>query len=124
MNFGSKIYDGHNKTFFFFNFEQYRDHQNIATISNTVPIQAYRDGNFSSALTGKNLCPAANPNCDPLGRPVMEGTIYDPRTTKTVNGQLVRDPFPNNTIDPSSMGSSRPQSAGADSPAKQIGIDQ
>ena len=100
VNFGSKIYDGHNKTFFFFNFEQYRDHQNIATISNTVPIQAYRDGNFSSALTGKNLCPATNPNCDPLGRPVMEGTIYDPRTTKTVNGQLVRDPFLNNTIDP------------------------
>jgi hypothetical protein len=96
-----KVYDGRNKTFFFFNFEQYRDHQNIATITNTVPIADYRNGNFSRALTGKNLCPTTNLNCDPLGRPVMEGTIYDSRTTRLVNGQLVRDPFPNNTIDSS-----------------------
>jgi len=104
VNLTDKVYDGHNKTFFFFNFEQYRDHQNIATITNTVPIQDYRDGNFSKALTGKNLCPTTNLNCDPLGRPVMEGTIYDPRTTRTApNGQLVRDPFANNTIDKSLM---------------------
>jgi hypothetical protein len=101
VNFTDKIYNGSNKTFFFFNFEQFRDHQNIATITNTVPIQDYRNGNFSRALTGKNLCPTTNPNCDPLGRPVMEGTIYDPKTTRLVNGQLVRDPFPNNTIDSS-----------------------
>jgi hypothetical protein len=93
VNFTQKIYDGHNKTFFFFNFEQYRDHQNIATIANTVPIQDYRDGNFSKAITGKVL------GTDPLGRPVIEGTIYDPLTTRTgPNGQLVRDPFPGNTI--------------------------
>src|SRR5437764_1470699 len=53
----------------------------------------------SQALTGKNLCPTATPNCDPLGRPVMEGTIYNPATTRLVNGQLVRDPFQNNIID-------------------------
>ena len=88
-----KIYDGHNKTFFFFNFEQYRDHQNISTIANTVPIQEYRDGNFSKAITGKVL------GTDPLGRPIVEGTIYDPATTRPApNGQLVRDPFPNNII--------------------------
>src|SRR5262249_17154961 len=96
-----KLYDGRNKTFFFFNFEQYRDHQNIATITNTVPIDDYRNGNFSKALTGKNLCPTTNLNCDPLDRPVMEGTINDPRTTRLLKGLLVRDPFPNNTIDPS-----------------------
>jgi hypothetical protein len=102
VDFTRKIYDGHNRTFFFFNFEQYRDHQNIATITNTVPIQDYRNGDFSKALTGKNLCPAANPNCDPMGRPVMEGTIYDPRHTYAApNGQLVRDPFPGNRIDSS-----------------------
>jgi hypothetical protein len=101
VNFTKRVYDGHNKSFFFFNFEQYRDHQNISTIANTVPIDDYRNGDFSKALTGKNLCPAANPNCDPLGRPVMEGTIYDPSTTRLVNGQLVRDPFKNNQIDPS-----------------------
>ena len=35
---------------------------------------------------------------DPLGRPIMENAIYDPRTTRVVNGQVVRDPFPNNVI--------------------------
>src|SRR5215475_405388 len=102
VNFTPRIYDGHNKTFFFFNFEQYRDHQNIATITNTVPLQDYRNSDFSKALTGKNLCATTNPNCDPLGRPVMEGMIYDPRTTRPApDGRFVRDPFPGNKIDPS-----------------------
>src|ERR1051325_2292737 len=88
-----KLYDGHNKTFFFFNFEQYRDKQVINTIANTVPIQAYRDGDFRAALTGRSL------GKDPLQRDMFEGTIYDPATTKTaLNGQLVRDPFPDNII--------------------------
>jgi len=98
VTFTKKLYDGHDKTFFFFNFEQYRDHQTISTITNTVPIAEYRDGNFAQALTGKNLCPTTNPNCDPLHRPVMEGTIYDPRTTQVVNGLIVRDPFKDNII--------------------------
>ena len=54
--------------------------------------QAYRNGDFSAALTGRVL------GTDPLGRPIMENAIYDPRTTRTVNGQVVRDPFPNNVI--------------------------
>src|SRR6185369_16001216 len=95
-----KLYDGHNKTFFFFNFEQYRDHQNISTITNTVPLLSYRQGDFSQALTGRNLtpnCPDQNREadsavCDPLGRKILEGTIYDPATTRTTSkGQLVRD---------------------------------
>ena len=86
-------YDGHNKTFFFFNFEQYRDKQTINTILNTVPIQAYRDGDFRQAITGRNL------GTDPLGRPIIEGTIYDPLTTRAApDGRLIRDPFPNNQI--------------------------
>ncbi|HYR87972.1 MAG TPA: TonB-dependent receptor [Terriglobia bacterium] len=86
-------YDGHNKTFFFFNFEQFRDKQTINTILNTVPIQAYRDGDFRQAITGRNL------GADPLGRPIIEGTIYDPLTTRTApDGRLIRDPFPNNQI--------------------------
>jgi hypothetical protein len=88
-----KLYDGHNKTFFFFNFEQYRDKQVINTIANTVPIQEYRDGDFRRAMTTRSL------GNDPLGRPMLEGTIYDPATTRTApDGRLVRDPFPNNTI--------------------------
>src|SRR5215467_4638060 len=93
VDLGKKIYDGHNRTFFFFNFEQYRDHQNISTIANTVPVAEYRDGDFSKAITGRVL------GTDPLGRQIIEGTIYDPTTTKTApNGSLVRDPFPNNII--------------------------
>ena len=88
-----KVYNGHDKTFFFFNWEQYREFQNINNQSITVPIQAYRDGNFSRALTGRTL------GTDPLGRPILEGTIYDPSTERLApNGQLIRDPFPNNTI--------------------------
>jgi hypothetical protein len=86
-------YDGHNKTFFFFNWEQFRDKQTINTIQNTVPIQAYRDSDFRQAMTGRNL------GTDPLGRPIIEGTIYDPLTTRTApDGRLIRDPFPNNMI--------------------------
>jgi hypothetical protein len=93
-----KLFNGRNKAFFFFNFEQFRE-----TIVNnntpiTVPTLNYRSGNFSQALTGRNLCPTATPNCDPLGRPIMENTIYDPLTQRVVNGQVVRDPFLNNTI--------------------------
>ncbi|HYK61414.1 MAG TPA: carboxypeptidase-like regulatory domain-containing protein [Bryobacteraceae bacterium] len=94
-----KVFNGHDKAFFFVNFEQYRE----TTINNntpiTVPTLNYRAGNFTQALTGKNLCPAANQGCDPLGRSIMENTIYDPLTQRiAANGQTVRDPFPNNSI--------------------------
>jgi len=93
-----KIFNGRNKLFFFFSFEQYRETVITNNVPTTVPTLAYRSGNFSQALTGKNLCPAATPGCDPLGRPIMENTIYNPATQRMVNGQVVRDPFPNNTI--------------------------
>src|SRR5262249_19036766 len=47
-----------------------------------------------SALTGRIL------GTDPLGNPIKEGQIFDPATTRNVNGFLVRDPFPNNIIPP------------------------
>jgi len=88
-----KLYDGHNKTFFFFNFEQYRDKQVINTIANTVPIQEYRNGDFRRAMTTRSL------GLDPEQRNMIEGTIYDPATTHAApDGRLVRNPFPNNTI--------------------------
>ena len=84
----------HDKTFFFGNFEQYREKATINDQTFTLPTAAYRAGDFSSALTGVNTGVL-----DPLGRPIMEGTIYDPATTRAApNGQLVRDPFPNNII--------------------------
>jgi Carboxypeptidase regulatory-like domain len=89
-----KIYDGHNRTFFFFNYEMYRDRVATNNGFETVPTAAYRNGDLSYLLTGEQI------GTDPLGRPIMNGAIYDPATTRTVNGQVVRDPFPNNYINP------------------------
>ena len=98
-----KLYHGKDKTFFFFNFEQFRETQIINNVPITVPTTAYRDGNFAGAIIAdgnKNL------GTDVLGRPMFAGEIYNPTTrrTVTVNGQnyVVEDPFQNNAI-PSSM---------------------
>lgn len=90
-----KVYNGKDKTFFFFNFEQFRTSQIASGTLTTVPTAAYRQGDFSSALTNKVL------GTDPLGRPILENQIYDPATERTVNGSIVRDPFPGNIIPPS-----------------------
>jgi len=58
----------------------------------TIPTQEMVNGNFSSVLTNNQI------GTDALGRPIFQGAIYDPRSTRTVNGQLVRDPFPGNII--------------------------
>ncbi|HYP07970.1 MAG TPA: TonB-dependent receptor [Bryobacteraceae bacterium] len=87
-----KVYDGHNKTFFFFNWEYFRNKVAANGTYQTVPTEAFRRGDFSSALTGKQL------GVDPLGRPIMENAIYDPATSRVVNGVVVRDPFPGNII--------------------------
>src|SRR5262249_59841437 len=62
----------------------------------TVPTAQYRLGNFSAAAAA-----TANRSLgtDPLGRPIIQNTIYDPSTQRlSANGLLIRDPFPNNTI--------------------------
>jgi hypothetical protein len=87
------IYNGKDKTFFFFNFEQYRTTATYIS-PNTIPTIAMRNGDFSQILTGRQLA------TDPLGRPIMENSIYDPATERVVNGQVIRDSFPNNKIDP------------------------
>jgi len=86
-----KLYDGRNKTFFFFSQEWYRQN-NAANILLTVPTARMRTGDFGEILTGTVL------GTDVLGRPIYQNAIYDPSTTRTVNGQIVRDPFPNNVI--------------------------
>src|SRR2546422_5181293 len=75
-----------NKTFFWFAAEDYHDVQ-TRNISVIFPTAAERAGDFS-ALTVSD--PA-----HPEGRPVI---IYDPLTSRTVNGAIMRDPFPGNRI--------------------------
>ena len=48
-----KLYDGRNKTFYFFNYEQFRENAMITNSVQTVPTQAYRNGDFSTALTSR-----------------------------------------------------------------------
>lgn len=86
-----KVYDGRNKTFFFFNWEKYQTVGNASSFI-TLPTPAMRNGNFSSILTGVQL------GTDILGRPIYQNAIYDPATARTVNGQVVTDPFPGNII--------------------------
>ena len=89
-----KVYNGRDKTFFFFNWEQYRENLVVNNQLETVPTAAYRAGSFATATP-----PGSGPiGTDILGRPIFAGEIYNPATTRTVNGQPVRDPFPNRTI--------------------------
>jgi Carboxypeptidase regulatory-like domain/TonB dependent receptor len=83
------------RTFFFVNFEQFRETQYVDNQFQTVPTLAYRNGDFSTAIPKQ----AKVIGVDPEGRQMLEGMIYDPATTKAApNGTLYRDPFPNNII--------------------------
>jgi len=95
-----KIYNGRDKTFFFFNLEVYRNTPISIDQSTTVPTLAMRDGDFSAALTGTQLKTgtAGVPYFDGLGRAVLQNVIYDPGTERTVNGVLYRDPYQGNII--------------------------
>ena len=104
-----KIYNGTNRTFFFFNFEQYRENNNVLNGLMSVPTPAYRSGDFGTAGCFKfvgSSC-AGPPQAltiggaaaiDPAGTNLVYGQIFDPNTTRVVNGAQVRTPFPNNTI--------------------------
>ncbi len=72
-----KLYDGRNKTFFFFTYNGYRQNSGASTGIATVPTALMKKGDFSEL--GSRL-------------------IYDPATTETVNGVVTRQPFPNNQI--------------------------
>jgi hypothetical protein len=90
-----KVYNGRDRTFFFFNWEQYRENVAINNQLETVPTAAYRAGDFATSIP-----PGSAPiGTDPLGRPIYAGEIYDPASTSTLpSGQIVRNPFPNQTI--------------------------
>jgi outer membrane receptor protein involved in Fe transport len=79
-----KTYNGRNKTFFFFNWEEYKQRTSSQTFR-TVPTDLQRKGDFSQTLTAQ-------------GAPI---TIYDPITTRpdpSRAGSYLRDAFPGNVI--------------------------
>lgn len=88
-----KIYNGRNRTFFFFSLERYIDRKQGSTTT-TVPTLAMRNGDFSAILTGRTLATIG-------GVAVKENTIYNPFSETVVNGVIFRSPFENNIIPPS-----------------------
>ena len=93
-----KLYNGKNKTFFFFNLEKYRDREALYNGITTVPNAEYLTGNLSNnlAVTGNR-----NIGTDFAGRAIIQNAIYDPATAVIdSSGRRVLQPFPNNVIPP------------------------
>ncbi|HEY2469016.1 MAG TPA: TonB-dependent receptor [Terracidiphilus sp.] len=92
-----KLYNGRDKTFFFFNLEQLK-YTIGGTRTSTVPTAAEQSGDFSDRLTN---IPLGTNACD--GSTIFQGQIFDPNTTTTVNGHECRTAFSGNKIDPGRM---------------------
>jgi hypothetical protein len=88
------IYDGHNRTFFFFSWGQYRQTLGYSNII-TIPTQANLRGDFSSTLNTSQVL-QTNP-CD--GTPIYAGQVFNPTTTRTLaNGTQCRTAYPGNIV--------------------------
>jgi len=83
-----KLYNGRNKSFFFFDYEGLRVRQ-ARTLTATVPTAAERQGDFSSQLDLTS--PAAALDCN--GHPTYAGEIFDVRRTQTTAAGLCGLPF-------------------------------
>ncbi len=107
-----KIYNGHNKTFFFWNYEEFLETTQYS-FTDTVPTAAFLKGDFS-AISPNGTCslcsvygiqttalgaPGQPPTLDALGRTLLANAIYDPLTrAAAANGQGYANVFPNNQI--------------------------
>jgi hypothetical protein len=98
---GKFLFNGHDRTFFFFSWEQYRFKLGGVAVS-TVPTAAEKGGDFTGILGGPTAL--TNP-C--TGQPVLQNQIFDPATTTNVvnaqypGGILCRQPFSTNNVVPS-----------------------
>ncbi len=106
-----KIYNGRNKTFFFWSYEQYLETTGLS-FADTVPTTDYLAGNFGHispngdcslcAQLGIQTTALGTPTVqkDAMGRTFLANTIYDPSTRGVVaaTGLGFANPFPNNII--------------------------
>jgi hypothetical protein len=99
-----KLYDGRNKTFFFFSYERYKEDLGL-TFTDTLPNAMYQAGNFStiSPNGGAAFNPALGVPATPIateanGTSVFANEIFNPTTRTTVNGAGVALPFQGNII--------------------------
>src|SRR5260370_18884418 len=73
-----KLYNGHDKLFFFFSWEQYRNNLRQSNVP-TLPTAAERSGDFSRLLGPGLVNGAASPIINPCdGTQVRQGQIFDP----------------------------------------------
>ncbi|MPY91228.1 MAG: hypothetical protein GEU99_25370 [Luteitalea sp.] len=77
-----KLYDGKNRSFFFFSFTGSRKRGLDKTVRLRIPTSEELAGDFSNTV-------------NTAGQQVV---IYDPATTRLEDGVFVRDPFPGNRI--------------------------
>ena len=96
-----RLYNGRDKMFFFFSWEQLAYKVGATNISN-VPTVAMRNGDFSGPLILRTDLPPVGTNPCQGDAPVYTGEIFDPQTERTVttaNGPVTcRDQFPGNMI--------------------------
>jgi len=96
-----RIYNGKNKTFFFFSYEGARKRNDSTAALRTLPTDDFKSGNFSSLLDPSFT---GNPSSgttitDAEGNSAVFGAIYDPKsTTQLADGSYTRTPFPGNII--------------------------
>jgi hypothetical protein len=99
-----KIYNGKKKTFFFFNFDQFK-YTNAGAGSGlgTVADNQVRTGDFSQFLTGQQI------GRDACGNKIFGGQIFDPNSGRDAStcggpsGVTVRTPYAGNMIPVSQM---------------------
>lgn len=105
-----KIYNGHNKTFFFWNYEEFLEATQYG-FTDTVPTPAFLKGDFSAispngtcslcAQYGIQTTALGTPTIqtDALGRQMFANALYDPLSRATTSGGLgYANVFPNNQI--------------------------
>ena len=77
-----KLYDGHNRTFFFVTYEGFRNRAGAAPTPYSVPPPEFFTGDLRNWV-------------DQNGKQYQ---VYDPASQRLAGGSYVRDPFPNNQI--------------------------
>ena len=96
-----KIYNGKNRSFWYFNWERTKVADFRSTSFSTLPVTDFKQGNFSRLLSPAFTGDARSGTqigTDAAGRPIVFGQIYNPTSARQVNGAWVRDPYPGNII--------------------------
>jgi hypothetical protein len=88
------------KTFFFAAFERYtQDDRALSSPGETVPIEAFLNGDFSAILGAPILDGSGNPYINPCtGQAYLQNQIFDWTTRQVIGGQMCATPFAGNVI--------------------------